>query len=72
MLQFTEFLEEIEHNDGTVVIDGRQAERLAAQFGPQVRTMGVWNQESTGPIEADRLRSEIGAELFGAGICSAK
>jgi hypothetical protein len=51
MLQFIEFLEEIDHSNRSVVIGGEQVARLVARFGDQVRNIGVWNHTTDGSIE---------------------
>ncbi len=50
MIQLVEFLEEIERNNQTVVIDGAEAERLVQRFGKQVRNIGIWNGATDGSI----------------------
>ena len=51
MLQFIQFLEEIERNNRTVVIEGADVERLVKRFGSEVRGMGVWNHTRDGSLE---------------------
>jgi hypothetical protein len=48
---FIQFLEEIERNHQTVIIEGAEVERLVENFGPEVRGMGVWNHASDGSLE---------------------
>ena len=43
MLQFIQFLEEIERNNRSVVISGPELQRLIHRFGPKVRGIGLWN-----------------------------
>jgi hypothetical protein len=50
-MTFIQFLEEIEHNHQTVVIEGAEVERLVESFGPEVRGMGIWNHATDGSLE---------------------
>ena len=51
MITLIQFLEEIERNRQTVVIEGAEVERLVETFGPEVRGMGVWNHATGGSLE---------------------
>jgi hypothetical protein len=51
MLQFIQFLEQIERNNRTVVIEGGDVERLVKRFGSEVQSMGVWNHTRDGSLE---------------------
>ncbi|HXB67567.1 MAG TPA: hypothetical protein VNY05_04955 [Candidatus Acidoferrales bacterium] len=51
MITFIQFLEEIERNHQTVVIEGAEVERLVESFGPEVRGIGVWNHGTDGSLE---------------------
>lgn len=50
MTTFVQFLEELEQNKLTVVIEGEEVERLAERFGAAVRGMGVWNRAGDGSL----------------------
>ena len=65
MLKFIEFLEEIERNGQTVVIEGADVERLVERFGSQVRSMGLWNKTTDGSVEVPMANIIAAAEELG-------
>jgi hypothetical protein len=65
MLGFIEFLEEIERNRQTVVIDGAHVECLVRRFGPRVRSMGVWNKTADGSVEVPMANIIAAAQRLG-------
>jgi hypothetical protein len=51
VITFIQFLEEVERNHQTLIIDGLEVQRLVETFGPEVRGMGVWNHATDGSLE---------------------
>jgi hypothetical protein len=51
VITFIQFLEEIERNRQTVVMESAEVERLVEIFGSEVRGIGVWNHATDGSLE---------------------
>ena len=72
MTTLIDFLDEIEQSRQTVVIAAVDVDRLAARFGPVVRSMGYWNKTGDGSIEVpmenvmEAVRALGGSSLGGA------
>ena len=51
MLNFIEFLEDLERGHQTIKIPRAQVEDLVARFGSGVRQMGIWHHTADGSLE---------------------
>jgi hypothetical protein len=70
MLQFIEFLEEIEHNDRVVVVSGEQVAELVKRFGNQVLNVGFRSRATDGSIEVPMSNILEAVQLLDSGSLS--
>ncbi len=70
MLQFVDFLEEIEVNNRTAVIAGPEVDRLVRRFGDKVRNIGAWNHAGDGSLEIPLRNITEAAQLLDGGQLS--
>jgi hypothetical protein len=71
MLQFIDFLEELDHGNKAVRIERDQVERLVERFGDGVRGMGVWRHSTDGSVEVPMANIIEAVQAMGDGSLSA-